>query len=113
MQICYGWCRKPMVLSSSQRYYPEHLVSRLGSAGDAKQGQPMVWMPVWILMDGHYIRLRNRDEVELACKLVCVYHNGGTDAPFCDDPEWEDISEKEAFLAGMSEGETESEGEFV
>jgi hypothetical protein len=115
MRICYGWARKPITLSTEQRYHPEQLMNRLGPFNPTRKlVSPLIWMPVWIHMDGQYIRLDNKEEIGLACKLVCVYHNGpGNNAPFCDDEDsdWHDISEKEAFLAGVGEGEAESSGE--
>ena len=113
MRICYGWSRKPMTLSNEQRYHPEQLMNRLGSFNpDRKVISPLLWMPVWIHMDEHYIRLDNKEEIMLACKLICVYHNGPDNkAPFSEDEDtdWHDISEKEAFLAEVGEGEFESE----
>lgn len=32
--------------------------------------------PLWIHMDGEHIRLRGGEQVSLACRLACVYHNG-------------------------------------
>lgn len=106
MQICYGWARKPILLSSNQRYHPEQLLNRLGPFNPTRKVvSPLVWMPVWIYMDGQYIRLNSKDEISLACRLVCVYHNGPDNcAPFCEeDCDWHDISEKEAFLAEVGE----------
>jgi hypothetical protein len=114
MQICYGWARKPILLSSNQRYYPEQLSNRLGPFNPTRKVvSPLIWMPVWIYMDGQYIRLNSKDEIDLACKLVCVYHNGPDNrAPFCEeDSDWQDISEKEAFLAEMGSGEMDSSDE--
>ena len=132
MQICHGWARKPIVLSLEQRYHPEQLMNRLGPFNKINQinkinqtnqinqnnpsrklVSPLVWMPVWIYMDGCYIRLENKEEIALACKLVCVYHNGPDNrAPFCEeDSDWQDISEKEAFLAEMGVGEQGSSEE--
>jgi hypothetical protein len=111
MHICCGWARKPIVLSSEQCYYPEQLMARLGSFNPVRKTvSPLVWMPVWIYMEGSYIRLDSKDEIQLACKLVCVYHNNGPDSKLlCDeDSEWHDISEKEVFLAEVGEGEPSS-----
>ena len=70
---------------------------------------PLVWMPVWIHIDDQFVRLNSKEEVELACKLACIYHNGPDNkAPFCDDEDWQYISEKEAFLAGVRTPESES-----
>ena len=115
MRICYGWARKPIILSPEQRYHPEQLINRLGPFNPSRKVvSPLIWMPVWIHMDGQYIRLDSKDEIGLACKLVCVYHNGADNvAPFSEeeDGDWQDISEREAFLAAAGVGEPDSEGE--
>ena len=117
MQICYGWARKAILLSVNQRYHPEQLMHRLGPFNPTRTVvSPLVWMPVWIHMDGQYIRLQSKDEINLACRLVCVYHNGPDNrAPFCEeDSDWQDITEKEAFLAEVGGGElSSSEGEPI
>jgi hypothetical protein len=113
MQICYGWARKPIVLSPEQRYLPEQLLNRLGPFNPSRKvASPLVWMPVWICMDGQHIRLNSQDEINLACRLVCVYHNGPDNkAPLCDDEyaDWYDITEREAFTAEMGGYESSSE----
>ena len=98
MRICYGWARRPMVLSLEQRYHPEQLMTRLpkltksNSSKSTKSNPtksnftPLAWMPIWIHMDNHYVRLNSKEEVELACKLACIYHNGlDNRAPYGDD----------------------------
>lgn len=77
MHICYGWSRKPLSLSTEQRYHPEQLMNRLSPFRSGKHlASPLIWMPVWVHMDDQYVRLNSKDEVELACKLACIYHNG-------------------------------------
>jgi hypothetical protein len=114
MHVCYGWARKTMSLSLEQRYHPEQLMARLGPYCQDKVGKvvsPLVWMPVWIHMDNHYVRLNTKAEVELACKLACIYHNGPDNrAPFRDD-DWHYITGKEAFLAGTRTPESDSDDE--
>ncbi len=112
MHVCYGWARKPMNLSQEQRYLPEQLMARLGPFNPAKLTvSPLVWMPVWIHIENHFVRLNTKEEVELACKLACIYHNGPYNkAPYCDD-DWQYISEREAFMAGTRTPESESSGE--
>lgn len=104
MRICYGWSRKPMSLSAEQRYHPEQLMNRLGSYFPGKHlASPLVWMPVWILMDDQYVRLNSKDEIELACKLACIYHNGPDNrAPFCEDGDWQNVGEELSELGELS-----------
>lgn len=118
MQICYGWARKLLNLSSEQRYHPEQLLARLGPFCPERQKpvSPLLWMPVWVLLDGVYVRLHSRQEVELACKLVCIYHNG----PDCkappseDDTDWYNVTHKEAFRTRTPESSSDEEaGAFV
>lgn len=96
MHVCYGWARKPMSLSLEQRYHPEQLMARLGPFNPNKSSvSPLVWMPVWIHMDNHFVRLNTKEEVELACKLACIYHNGPDNkAPVCDD-DWQFIGDED------------------
>jgi hypothetical protein len=110
MRICYGWARKPMKLSLEQRYHPEQLMARLGPFYPSHNSvSPLVWMPVWIHMDDQYVRLNSKDEIELSCKLACIYHNGPDNrAPFCDDEDWHCVTEKEALLASVGAAESES-----
>lgn len=113
MRICYGWSRKPLNLSLEQRYHPEQLINRLGPFFPGSHlTSPLIWMPVWIHMDNQYVRLNSKDEIELACKLACIYHNGPDNrAPFCEDEDWQNVTEKEALLAtGVPESES-SDGE--
>ena len=89
-------------------------MSRLGPFNPTRKViSPLVWMPVWIHMDGSFIRLDSKDEIQLACKLVCVYHNNNDpDHKLCDeDSDWQDISEREAFLAEMGDGDPSSSDE--
>jgi hypothetical protein len=102
MRICYGWSRKPLNLSLEQRYHPEQLINRLGPFFPHKSlASPLVWMPVWIHMDNQYVRLNSKEEIELACRLACIYHNGPDNrAPFCeDDGDWQNVTRGEALLA--------------
>lgn len=116
MRICCGWARKPLSLSLEQRYHPEQLINRLGPFfPDKSLASPLVWMPVWIHMDNQYVRLNSREEIELACKLACIYHNGPDNrAPFCEeDGDWHTVTRKEALLASCRppEPESNSDGE--
>ena len=96
MRICCGWARKPLDLSNDQRYHPEQLMERLGSflpdrksVDSVSRVSPLNWMPVWIHLENVFLRLNSREEIELACKLACIYHNGPDNkAPF-----WEDDSD--------------------
>ncbi len=112
MRICFGWSRKPLNLSMEQRYHPEQLINSLGPFYTCKQlASPLVWMPVWIHMDNQYVRLNSKDEIELACKLACIYHNGPDNrAPFFEDEDWQGVPGKTEMFAvcesESSEGET-------
>jgi hypothetical protein len=104
-----------MNLSLEQRYHPEQLLARLGPFNPTRtQVSPLLWMPVWIHMDNHFVRLNSKAEVELACKLACIYHNGPDNkAPFLEEDDWQYISEKEAFLAGVRTPESASSTDEV
>ncbi len=84
---------------------------KLKAAKEAKPtASPLVWMPIWVYLESHFVRLNTKEEIELACKLACIHHNGAEDKiPFCDDDDWQFVSEKEAFLAGVRNEDIESE----
>jgi hypothetical protein len=67
---------------------------------------PLVWMPIWICMENNFVRLNTKEEIELACKLACIHHNGylgGTEEkpPYCPEDDWQYISEREVCRAGL------------
>jgi hypothetical protein len=67
-------------------------------------------MPVWIHLDSHYVRLNTKEEAELACKLVCIYHNGPDNkAPFDDDWQFVDPLEMFDVDSDLSSDSTQSE----
>jgi hypothetical protein len=72
MRICYGWARKPLALSDVN-YHPEQLMAKLGNT---QVNTPLVWIPAWIHFENVFLRLNTKEEMELACKLACIYHNG-------------------------------------
>jgi hypothetical protein len=43
---------------------------------------PLISLPLWIELDGHYVRIMGEEQISLACHLACVYHNG----PNCRAP---------------------------
>lgn len=107
MRICCGWARKPMTLSLEQRYHPEQLMNRLPIK--TKSNSSLAWMPVWIHVDSHYVRLNGKEELELACKLACIYHNGlDNRAPYCEyfDEDWQFIDRE---CVGVSKASSEDE----
>ena len=85
MRICYGWARRPLVLSTVLRYHPEQVINMIGRLPpEVKAISPLVSMPLWLLHDGVHVRLEEK-ELELACKLVCIDHNGYHDRPYYDE----------------------------
>lgn len=104
MRICFGWSKIPLSLSSERRYYPEELQAMLGSS-HLPNDLPLVTLPLWIQLDGEYIRLRGKDQISLACELVCVYHNGPDCRAPTEDGWAEDTlaSEEKAFEHMLTE----------
>jgi hypothetical protein len=49
---------------------------------------PLVSLPLWVHMDGEYIRLTGNEQLSLACQLICVYHNG-PDCKAAPDDGWD------------------------
>ena len=84
MRICFGWSKTPLNLSSERRYQPEELQLMFVDCTihDKKLTNPLVSVPLWVHMDGEYIRLTGKEQLSLACQLICVYHNG----PDCKAP---------------------------
>lgn len=52
---------------------------------------PLVRQPVWLCVEGQYLRLASLPEMELACRLVCACHN--KDGEFAEEIEEMDESE--------------------
>ena len=101
MRICYGWGKRPLVLATTLRYHPEQLINMLGRLPpEVRAISPLVRMPLWLQYDGEFLRLEDR-ELDLACRLVCIDHNGYNERPYYD----EDSEPRQMF----SEEETDSE----
>ena len=107
MRICFGWGKRPLMLSTALKYHPEQVMNMLGRLKpETKIISPLVRMPLWLMYDGEYVRLEER-ELELACKLVCIDHNGYTDRPYYD----EDSEPRQSFSCSEEEsGENGEEG---
>ena len=76
MRICFGWSKTPLILSSERRYQPEELQAMFLNCKTYHKGStnPLVSLPLWVHMDGEYIRLTGNEQLSLACQLICVYH---------------------------------------
>ena len=107
MEICKGWSKRPVQLSSQQLYQPEELIRRVLPAS-APPASPLVCQPVWVVLEGKGVRLHSKEEVELACRLVCIHHNSlvGRDSVESGD-DMSDTTEEEE-----SGGETEEDELF-
>ena len=88
MRICFGWSKSPLNLSSERRYLPEELQGMLTRTTVTGPANPLVTLPLWIQLDGEYIRLRGEEQLSLACQLICVYHNG-SDCKAPPDDGWD------------------------
>ena len=85
MRICYGWGRRHLMLSTALNYHPEQVMNMLGRLPpETRAASPLVRMPIWLMYDGVYVMLGER-ELDLACRLVCIDHNGFTDRPYYDE----------------------------
>lgn len=86
------------------------------SCPDAPIDNPLAVLPLWIQLDGEYIRLKSSDQISLACELACVYHNGPDCRAPTEDGWAEDtrVSEEKAIehmLAEASDEELDTEVE--
>jgi hypothetical protein len=113
MRICFGWSKTPIKLSSERRYMPEEIHSMLISSPSLRSTNPLVNVPLWIEIDGEYLRLSGEDQISLACQIVSVYHNG----PDClapSDDGWDlETAEMEAKAAQHMTDEDSDEGSEV
>jgi len=91
MELCKGWAKCPLTLNKNELYHPEQLVSKLTpssplSLSGLRSPNPPAYVltkqPVWICLEGQYVRLESEAEVLLACKLMCIYHSN-----YCCDNE--------------------------
>lgn len=100
MRVCYGWNKTPLRLSLEARYFPEHLMGMIAPYVRAHTPpNPLLRVPVWINLDDQYIRLESQEEILLACRLACIYHNG-PDCRAVPDDEWvRETAEMEARAA--------------
>ena len=90
MELCKGWAKCPLVLNENELYYPEQLVCKMTSSNPRPlsgiqsplpPGYVLNQQPVWIRLEGQYVRLDSEAEILLACKLMCIYHSNYC----CDD----------------------------
>jgi hypothetical protein len=112
MRICFGWSRIPLNLSPERRYFPEELL-RMLTPSSPPSDDPLVSLPLWIHLDGVYIRLRGEEQISLACQLICVYHDGPDCRAPSDDGWTQDTldSEERAMNHMLSESSEEDEDE--
>ncbi len=82
MDICKGWSKRPLRLSVQEQYCPEQLMSRV-MPSDAAPASPLVCQPVWIRLEGRCVRLHSKEEIELACRLVCIHLNATKEEEVC------------------------------
>ena len=75
MELCRGWAKNPIRLMPLRRYHPEQLMNRIKPLPE-EPASPLVRQPVWLRLEGQYVQLKCREELELACRLVCICHNG-------------------------------------
>ncbi len=102
MRVCYGWDKTPLRLSAENRYFPEHLMGMIAPYMRSRTSpNPLFRVPIWINLDDQYIRLESQEEILLACRLACIYHNG-PDCRAVPDDEWvRETAEMEAMAAGL------------
>lgn len=86
MEICKGWSKRPIQLSSQQAYQPEELIRRV-MPSSAPPASPLVCQPVWVVLEGKSVRLHGKEEIELACRLACISHNARVGAETSSDSE--------------------------
>lgn len=112
MRLCYGWGKKELYLSQEKRYLPEQLYDRLKPfAQDKLQSvviPALLEVPLWIHVDNQFVRIEGIQQLSLACKLICIYHNTDSRAPLSDSWEEETI-DIEAKTSGWTMGNDDSD----
>ena len=68
LSLCHGHRPKPLPMSSTSRYYHEHLINAATKYQHLNQGLTLK------VGDVHF-QLNSQDELELAAKAVAAYHN--------------------------------------
>jgi len=101
MWICKGWDKRPLSLSPQLTYQPEALIRRV-LPSSAPPASPLVCQPIWVVLEGKSVRVRCKEEIELACRLVCIHHNNQVEQESEDD--MSDTTEDESDA-----GDTEEE----
>lgn len=104
MEICKGWSKRPLPMSSKQTYQPEELIRRV-LPSTAPPESPLVCQPVWVRLEGQSVRLHSKEEIELACRLVCIHHNSLVDDEMDSDDEMDQSTEEESSGEETEEGE--------
>lgn len=91
MRICRGWAKRPLSLLPERRYHPEQVLNMIKPL-PREPASPLVRQPVWLCVEGQYLRLNSLPEMELACRLVCACHN--KDGEFEDEAQDMDESDE-------------------
>lgn len=68
LTLCYGHRPHDIDMSSTSRYYPEHILNEADKHIRINQN-------ITVKVGSEYFALDTREEIELAAKLVASYHN--------------------------------------
>ena len=78
LALCKGHRPQTISLSSTERYFPEHLLNLAGPLGHSRY-------PIYLKVCNTYLPIRNKTELDLAAQIVATFHNEHvTSAPFED-----------------------------
>ncbi len=101
MELCSGWSKQPIVLSSTQRYHPGQILAKC----KRRQG------PFWLRVEDRMIPVVGESCLAFACQVSAAYHDWvAYNAPE-DDGFAADMAERERMVQEhMEESESSDEG---
>lgn len=85
MELYSGWSKKPIQLSSTQRYHPEQILAKC----KRRQG------PFWLRVEGTLIPVVGESCLQFACEVSAAYHDWVAYNTLEDDGFMEDMAERE------------------
>ena len=91
LTLCKGWNKAPISLIKTRRYYDVEVARKVQAVYNPVS--PLVSTPIWLSFCSDYIRLEGKEEILLACKLICLQHNEGLSDSEPDTPDTSEATE--------------------
>lgn len=84
MEVCFGWSKTPIRLTSTRKYCPEEILARCKRHSG----------PFWIRVEGEYVPMHEQ-YLPFACCVSASYHNQLAYNAVYDDGFCADMAERE------------------